>query len=182
MKKKDKTILGIDPGAKRLGYALIVKGKEPKRVASGILGLERKEDETYQEYKTRLIEWWIIKFKSMLVNLEPDEVWTEIVPAVGGGNFVVAAQSHLAATVATVIQTLCIEDNRPYHQVAANTVKKSIAGSGKATKVQVRNGVFAQIPSFARLHQAARKEGETMHSDETDALAIALYANARKTD
>lgn len=165
-------ILGIDPGAKRLGWAVIESGEPLKEVDVGISGLERhvngKDKEKYQEYRLRLIEYWMGEVYS-LFKYEPDKLVNEIVPSVGGGNFIAATQSQLASAALTVIQCEAIRLEIPIVEFGATTVKKMVGGTGKATKVQVRNGVYDALPSTERF----RKEWVEVH-DASDACAIAL--------
>lgn len=170
-------ILAFDPGAERCGYACIegAKDEKPALIGSGIFGLSRTVNEEsgkreeYQKYRLRLIEFWAREAEWLLNSYRPDEVATEIVPVVGGGNFVVATQSQLAATVVTVIQAVCFQNKVPVKQVGATTVKAKIGGSNKATKVKVRNGVLNLMPE-----QHIRAEGWKKVFDESDAFAIAL--------
>src|SRR3954470_4313696 len=98
-------VLAIDPGAKRLGWAVLEetdKNKPPIYHGSGYFGVERggndgKENkEPYQKYRLRLVDFWIKQAPIMFNRYKPDVVVAEIVPPVGGGNFVVATQSQLA--------------------------------------------------------------------------------------
>lgn len=170
-------VLAFDPGAERCGYACIEgkpRSSNPALIGSGIFGLARTVNnegkrEEYQKYRLRLIEFWTREAEWLLDSYRPDEVATEIVPVVGGGNFVVATQSQLAATVVTVIQAVCFQKSVPVTQVGATTVKAKIGGSNKATKVKVRNGVLNLMPE-----QQIRAEGWKKVFDESDAFAIAL--------
>jgi Holliday junction resolvasome RuvABC endonuclease subunit len=165
-------VLGIDPGAERLGWAIIEAGDEPKEVDVGISGLEREDNgskEPYHEYRLRLLGYWIEEAPRLFDEYRPDELVNEIVPVVGGGNFVAATQSQLATAALTVIQIEALSRGIPIHQVGATTVKKNIGGSGKASKVKVRNGVYSLLPSTLRF----KKEWVKVH-DSSDACAIAL--------
>lgn len=163
-------VLGIDPGAEHLGWAVIQKEKDgPKYVGSGVFGVKREEKEKYQPYKLRLIQFWVKHTDYLLDSYVPDLLVSEIIPVVGGGNFVAATQSQLAATAITTIQAIAGVRGYKIEQVAANTVKKRIGGKKDATKVQVRNGVYRQLPELK-----VRGTEWTKHFDEPDAIAIAL--------
>jgi Holliday junction resolvasome RuvABC endonuclease subunit len=162
--------LGIDPGAVRCGWAVLEDNPKGLLViGSGIIGLERKEKETYQDYKLRLIRNTIREGLRLIQSLKPHHMVCEIIPAVGGGNFVVATQSHLAATVATTFLTLGMEEGLKVSQVSANTVKRKIGGTKDASKATVRKGVYELMPDMPI------KEEWKKVSDESDAYAIALY-------
>lgn len=163
-------VLGIDPGAEHLGFAAIEKGEDgPKYVGSGVFGVKRDEKEKYQPYKLRLIQFWVKNTDYLLNSYQPDLLVSEIIPVVGGGNFVAATQSQLASTAITTIQAIAGLRGYKIEQLAANTVKKKIGGTNKATKVRVRNGVYRQLPELK-----VRGSEWTKHFDEPDAIAVAL--------
>jgi Holliday junction resolvasome RuvABC endonuclease subunit len=167
--------IGIDPGAERLGWAVIESegsGKDPKEVAVGIYGLKRHDNgskEPFQEYRLRLIDYWSRTAETLFEKFDPDQIYNEIVPVVGSGNFVAATQSQLASTALTVIQHEAFRREVPITQIGANTVKKRIGGAKNASKVKVRNGVFQLLPSTERF----KKEWVKVH-DSSDACAVAL--------
>lgn len=169
-------ILAFDPGAERMGWAVIRgtfgrhRDNPPEWLDSGIIALPRNEQD-FQPYKLRLIKHVQSRVNVILSwHHDIDEVTSEIVPAVGGGNFVAATQSHLAHTAVTVAQTVALEHDLQIFQVGATTVKKDIGGSGKATKVRVRNGVYHFFPF---LKESRGEEWKKIH-DESDAIAIGL--------
>jgi Holliday junction resolvasome RuvABC endonuclease subunit len=174
-------VLAFDPGAERCGYCCLETG--PVYVGSGINGLKREsirtsptknklavtKSEPYQGYRLKLIDFWTKRGVQLLDEFKPDEVVSETVPAVGGGNFIVAAQGALASTAITVIQCLCFQKGIPVKQIGATTVKTKIGGKKDATKVKVRDGVLSLMPE-----QAHRAKEWTKVFDESDAYAIAL--------
>src|SRR2546430_284219 len=101
-------VLSLDPGSVRMGWAVLESGgEEPKKskphyVGSGVLGLTRHsnegKDEPYQQYRLRLIDYCVLEAEYLLSFYRPDRVVSEIVPVVGGGNFVAATLSQLAST------------------------------------------------------------------------------------
>src|SRR4051812_7190300 len=105
MRTMSHRILGIDPGALRLGWAVVETSIDGfKLVDSGILGLERGELK-FSEYRMDLIQYWVKRFP-MLQAMGCDFWYAERLPAVGGGNFVAATQSELAKTALTTLQAL----------------------------------------------------------------------------
>lgn len=173
-------VLAIDPGAERCGWCVLEgdperKGnKPPEWVGSGIFGLKRggnkRTPEPFQQYRLRLVDFWIKTTPHLLDCYHPDVVVSEIVPAVGGGNFRAATQSQLAETAATVLITLVRLNAIPVEQIGATSVKARIGGSKKATKVGVRNGVFRFMPETKDKFEKAWK---VVH-DESDAFGVAL--------
>lgn len=94
---------------------------------------------------------------------------SEIVPVVGGGNFVAATQSQLAATAVTTFQGIAVDRGYEIKQIGATTIKKKIGGKQKATKVGVRNGVIELLPILVD-----HKKQWTKIFEEPDALAVGL--------
>lgn len=175
-------ILAIDPGAERLGWAVIDRqdGGVPKVHASGILGLERRlqknghaKDEEYQKYKLRLIDYWVVKAPALLRDYGITKVVAETLPAVGGGSFIAATQSELAKTAITVIFAFAMKSLCTVIQIGATTVKTAIGGTKDATKARVRNGVIYFLPDFG---PELKKEttGDKPVWDRSDAIAIGL--------
>lgn len=180
-------ILAFDPGAERCGWAALERDKElgknkpPEHLGLGYFGLERKVNGSklpYQEYRLKLLDFWISKTPELLDTYRPDMVVTEIVPVVGGGNFVVATQSQLAATAITVVQVIAKQHHIPVAQIGATTTKTKIGGSKKATKVAVRNGVIKIMPELEDF-----KKEWTKVFDVSDAVATGLafwgYSNGK---
>jgi Holliday junction resolvasome RuvABC endonuclease subunit len=164
-------VLGIDPGAERCGWAVLEDG--PTYVASGISGLPRTRNgkkALYQEYRLSLIDYWVGEAHRLL-KTRPDVVVSEVVPVATspGSNFILAAQSQLAATVVTTIQVLATLDGIAVKQISAGTMKRKIGGVKDATKPRVRNGVLSIVPELA-----PRRRDFMKVFDETDAIAIGL--------
>lgn len=171
-------LLSFDPGAERMGWCALERDKEsgknkpPEYLGLGHFGLQRKVNGSsvpYHEYRLKLIDFWISKTPELLNSYRPDAIVSEIVPVVGGGNFVAATQSQLAATAITVVQIVAKQCEIPVVQIGATTVKKRIGGKGKATKVAVRNGVINIMPEL----EDFRKEWTKMF-DVSDAVAVGL--------
>lgn len=154
-------LLAFDPGAERQGWAVLTrdakrfKNKPPEYDGMGYFGVPRKVNESsqkkkdFQPYRLSVIDLWIEQTPILIERYEPDEIVSEIVPPVGGGQFVVATQSHLALCAITTVQTVAKQHGIPVHQIGATTIKARIGGGKKATKVAVRNGVIKLMPSLA---------------------------------
>lgn len=162
-----------------MGWAIVANPHdhfEPVYVASGVLGLiregEGKNSEPYQEYKLRLVEHFTTQAEVMFRDYRPVVMVNEIQPAVGGGNYTAATQAELAKTSMVVYQAAAFREGLRVVQFASNTIKKTLTGNDKASKVKVRNAVIEQFPELADRKQAwqASKEG----FDESDAIATAL--------
>jgi Holliday junction resolvasome RuvABC endonuclease subunit len=167
--------LFLDPGAIRMGWCVLdkeeAKNKPPTRVGHGIFGVERERNGSkipFQEYRLKLLDFWIKVTPDLLTKYNPDVVVAEIVPPVGGGNFVVATQSQLATAAITTVQVVCKQQSVALEQIGATTVKSRIGGSKKATKVMVRKGVLKLMPDTKDF------EKEMKIADLSDAFAIGL--------
>jgi Holliday junction resolvasome RuvABC endonuclease subunit len=184
---KNEVVLAFDPGAERCGWCVLTRdGKRFKssiaHKGSGYFGVAREPNSSntktdFQPYRLSLLDFWITKAQELIESYEPTEIVSEIIPAVGGGNFVVATQSHLALCAITTIQVVAMQHGLPVRQVGATSVKKAIGGNGEATKVQVRNGVFKILPEVED-----RKKEWTKVFDVSDALAIGLTHMGYKND
>lgn len=159
--------LALDPGAKRMGWAVLDAGVSgPRYYGSGIIGLDRGTNEKYQDYRVRLIKHVVLEGNALLLLMKPYEMVSEILPVSGFNNM---AQPLLAATAITVMQTLCWDQGIQLHQIGATTVKARIAGNHKGSKVSVRNGVLQLLPELA-----PKKKQWVKEFDEPDAIAIGL--------
>lgn len=156
-------LLALDPGAKRLGWAILDDGKY---VNSGVWSCLREDGETYQNYRLRLIEEASLWMSACLILHKPDSLVSEIVPVKGFNDM---GQSILAMTAVTAMQAICIDRGIPMCQIGATTVKKEIGGTQKASKVGVRNGVWEILPELI----SKKAEWKGVY-DESDAIAIGL--------
>lgn len=173
-------LLAFDSGAERMGWCALerdakrFKSKPPVANGLGYFGVPRQPNKSskkidFQPYRLSLLDLWIEQAPILFERYEPDEIVSEIIPPVGGGNFVVATQSHLALCAITCVQTVAKQYAIPVRQIGATTVKKYIGGNKEATKVAVRNGVFRIIPDLED-----RKKEWTKIFDVSDAVAIGL--------
>lgn len=159
-----------------MGYAVLetlekddgedVKSKPPKVLGHGSLGFGQGEDEKYQQHRLNLIEFWVERSKALFHSYKPDEVINEILPPVGFPNSV---NVQLGLACITTVQAMALQAQIPIVQIAANTVKKTIGKTGKATKVKVRNGVYEILPELKIHHKEWTKV-----FDVSDAFAIGL--------
>lgn len=168
--------MGIDPGAKRCGYSIIGFDLEdevfsnPSYIASGIFGLSRDDEETYSQYKKRLIPFGIECFESRFEEFEPDLIVFEFLPVSNAG--AASGQRLLAFAMATVGQAMADANGIPWTEITANTVKKQMTGINAATKTQVKNAVIEVFPQLA--------ERKKYLADETDAIAIPVAWTKRE--
>lgn len=177
--------VAVDPGATRLGYALLLQeGESRDLIDSGGDGVTRGEKEPFQVYRKRLIDYWTDEFskslEAILEEYRPDEVKAtfEAMPGQGGGGFSAggAVQTELAKTAAAVCQAMCHFYRVEWQTVSARTVKKIVAGNSSATKVAVRNSVIRALPHL----ESEKKDLTGPGADRCDAIAISLWASGYK--
>lgn len=160
-------VLALDPGAKRLGWAIISGGGEnPVYIASGILASERAEGESYQDYRLRVMNAAVSWIEEQLACFMIHEVVMEIVPVKGFNDM---GQAYLALSVISAITGVCMTQGYKVQQIGATTVKARVGGTKKATKVRLRNVVWQYFPQLRKKAPEWKKV-----FDESDAIAIAL--------
>lgn len=166
-----KRVLALDPGAIRMGWAVLEIG--PEYIDSGILGLSRIRDGekiAFQVYKLQLEEYWAHMANVLFNKYRPSGLINEILPA--QGSFTAqSTDSELAKVALTSIHTVAFQRGIEIQQIAANSVKKAMTGNGKATKVQVRNGVVELLPT---LKPRVKDWTKADKMDEPDAIGVGL--------
>ncbi len=147
-------ILGIDPGSRKAGYALIeVQGRKISYIASGVLKYDH-----VNEFLERL--GMIYQTCDELMNkYQPDEVSIEALIYVKS----VDALSKLAQARGAMIAAFSRTRLGNIYEYAPNAVKSSVTGHGHADKEAIDK---AMTMMFGKLTFKT--------SDESDALAIAV--------
>jgi crossover junction endodeoxyribonuclease RuvC len=146
-------ILGIDPGSRRTGWALIAQaGRQLSVIESGVIRLGEKE-----ELGARL-GGLLEALETILDGALPTEVAVEDVFAAKN------ARSALALGQARGVVLAAAGRRRlPLHAYPPATVKRAVCGHGRAEKEQVQRMVTAlltlRVPPL---------------EDEADAMAIAI--------
>ncbi len=147
-------ILGIDPGSRKAGYALIeVQGKKISYVASGVLKYDHVDefiDRLGMIYQT---------CDELMTKYQPDEVSVEALIYVKS----VEALSKLAQARGAMVAAFSRTRIGRIYEYSPNTVKSSVTGHGHADKDAVDK---AMNMMFGKMTFKT--------SDESDALAIAV--------
>lgn len=147
------TILGIDPGTRNCGYALVQKRKNLLQLLeAGLIKIKQKE---LQYQITELVEGLDIIFK----NNEIDEVAIEDIFYAYNPQSVLKLAQFRGAMSLKILQ---VHGN--FHEYTPLQVKKSVTGNGKAAKEQVA----FMVKRLLNIKQ------EIKPLDITDAIAIAL--------
>jgi len=147
------TILGIDPGTRNCGYAIIKK--EKNRVILVEAGLIKIKERILQHQIVELCEGLDIIFK----NHKIDEVSIEDIFYAFNPKTVLKLAQFRGALSLKVLQVF-----GNFHEYTPLQVKKAVTGNGKATKEQVSFMVKRIL--------GIKKEIKPL--DITDAIAIAL--------
>lgn len=154
--KKERVILGIDPGTIVMGYGvLFVEGNRPRMEAMGVLQLDKYEDHYLRLRK--IFE----RVLGLIDEYHPDELAIEA-PFFGKN-----VQSMLKLGRAQgVAMAAALERDIPIFEYAPLKIKMAITGNGNAAKEQVAGMLqrILHIPENSMLPQL----------DATDGLAAAF--------
>jgi crossover junction endodeoxyribonuclease RuvC len=147
-------ILGIDPGSRKTGWAVIeTEGRKFKYIASGVLRFDKTE-----EFLDRLA--LIAKStKELVETYKPDEVSLESLIFVQS----IPSLAKLAQARGALIAGMSENYQSKIFEYSPNLIKSSVSGHGHATKEGVEKTlkmIFGNI--------------KFKTNDESDALAIAL--------
>jgi crossover junction endodeoxyribonuclease RuvC len=153
MKKTDKKILGIDPGSRSMGVAVLVE-KDGSYVAE-LCNVLRME--TMDNHNDRL-QYIFDEITKLIKQHKPTQCAVET-PVYGVDPLAMLklGRAQAAAILAMTNQALPVEEYYP------KTVKKAITGNGNASKEQV---------AFM-LERMITLPDEKLSNDATDALAVA---------
>ncbi len=155
-------VLGIDPGSRTTGYGLIriAQGKQTY-LDSGCIKIVKPNENLPLADRLRIV---FDSISNLIADYHPDEVAIEkVFLSKNADSALKLGQARGVAIVAAAVHALDVAE------YSALEVKKSVVGTGRATKDQVQHMVTA-ILGLNRTPQA----------DAADALAIALcHANAR---
>lgn len=155
-------ILGIDPGVRKLWYALI--DKSMKIVDSGILLLEKKSPTREDQYQ-RMIE--IEEYFTKLI--KKNKIQTMCMEKLFFTKFN-QNNAEFVYGIRSILITLCMKNNIQIKEYTPIEVKKFITGNGKAEKNLVQKCIMKiyNLKDFPEFNDAA------------DALALAYIASRTK--
>ena len=152
--KKEKIILGVDPGTRFMGYGVILtQGDSMKVLQYGVINLSKY---TTQGIKLKKMFDRII---GIIEEFLPDEM------AIEAPFFGVNVQSMLKLGRAQgVVMAAALSREIPIVEYSPKTVKQSVTGNGNASKEQVAH----------MLDQLLKMKLDAKMFDATDALGIAV--------
>ncbi|MBQ1747870.1 MAG: crossover junction endodeoxyribonuclease RuvC [Bacteroidales bacterium] len=151
---EQKTILGIDPGTRILGFGVVsVTGRKPKLKELGVINL--KKEETHFLVLQRIL----LEVSRLVRKYKPDEMAIEA-PFFGKNpqTMLKLGRAQGAAIAAALLKDI------PIYEYAPRSVKLAVTGKGSASKEQV-SAMVQSILSF---------KCDVKYLDATDAVAIAL--------
>lgn len=154
--KKERIILGIDPGTVVMGYGLLrIVDNKPEFLAMGVIELAKLGDHYLR--LQRIFE----RVGGIIEEFLPDEVAIEA-PFLGS-NAQVMLKLGRAQGVAMIA---ALSRKIPVAEYSPRRIKQSVGGSGSASKTQVA----------AMLHRILKIPADVQETkyDATDALAVAL--------
>ena len=155
-------ILGIDPGSRTTGYGLIaIENGKQTYLDSGCVRIVKANETLPLADRLRIV---FDSISNLIADYHPDEVAIEkVFLSKNADSALKLGQARGVAIVAAAVHAIDVAE------YSALEVKKSVVGTGRATKEQVQHMVTA-ILSLSSTPQA----------DAADALAVALcHANAR---
>ncbi|USN57234.1 MAG: crossover junction endodeoxyribonuclease RuvC [Candidatus Peribacteria bacterium] len=151
-------ILGIDPGVRKLGYA-IIDGMQI--VDGGVLILDSKTKLERPDYRERMSR--IRAFFVELLDQYPDIDTVSMEKLFAFRNY---NNMEFVYGVRGMLMTLFREHHFTLHEYTPLQLKKYIAGTAKASKEQM-------ITMISRLYQI---DDDTMYHDTADAIGLAYLA------
>ncbi|MNJ91479.1 Crossover junction endodeoxyribonuclease RuvC [compost metagenome] len=158
--KKERVIMGIDPGTSIMGYGVILeKGSKIELITMGIVRMDHLDDHFLK--LQRIFE----KTIKLLDEFKPDTVALEA--PFYGKNIQVMLKLGRAQGIA---MAAALSRNIPINEYAPRKIKQSITGNGSAGKEQVAAMLqrllnFKETPEFL---------------DATDGLAVAVCHSFQK--
>ncbi|MDQ1267408.1 MAG: crossover junction endodeoxyribonuclease RuvC [Campylobacterota bacterium] len=151
-------ILGIDPGTRKMGYALI--SLEKGKIALIEAGLIKIKAEELQFQIPQMVE----AFETIFKNFKIDEVAIEDIFYAHNPKTTIKLAQFRGA-----IMLLLLQQFGQFNEYTALQVKKALTGNGKATK--------EQVAYMAKMLLNIKKEIKPL--DITDAIAVAITHSQR---
>lgn len=160
---KTQRILAIDPGTREMGVALL---ENERLLYQGVEALPRfKSSEECLDAGRETVARLIRDFRPTLLAVEKTFI---------GRN----PNTVLLHEFARQVGETGREFGVAVRSLAANTVKRTIARSGNASKVEVAKAVAAQYPALSAYLPPERKWKRMRHFNMFDAVALALACSA----
>ena len=156
-------VLGIDPGLRIAGYGCVsIEGNAitPTIVEAGAIKLDTKASISFR------LEQLYDDLTEIIAELSPDLLAVETIFAHEAHLSTAAIMGHARGIILLAGE----QANLPLLELAPTEIKKSVTGSGRATKDQVQHAVAGLL----KLNEPPQPP------DVADALAIAITAGIRE--
>ena len=149
------TVLGIDPGLRVTGYAVInYNGGVPEVREAGVV--KTKNDDSFEQRLKTIYDG----LESIITEFKPDTISVEKLYSHYNHPQTAVIMGHARGMI-----FLCAANhNIPVESYASTRIKKSLTGSGRASKLQMQNSV----KSVLKLKEVPKP------ADVADAIATAL--------
>lgn len=156
-------VLGFDLG-RYTGYAVVESDTKELLLADEI-DLGEEDQHRYANF-ARL-------YRGLIAEFEPDLVgYEQVSHNTGRGNHVIQGCRGVVEAEAVLGGLLCVPVN-------VMTAKKHVAGTGKATKDDMRAALIHHYPEIKKIKRAEPvKRGNRDPQNATDAIAVALTAGS----
>jgi len=168
-------LLGIDPGNKRMGLASL--HMTPGGIALGeceVIYHNNDNNLSFNVYLNEGIANLCEAFPWILHQTQPDVIVAEIIPVGRLGS-----NTELNVAAITVCKVIAWQWGIDWIDIAANTVKKTITGDGRATKAKIKHTVVKEFPSLVGRNEDIKKQqkmegvkAEGFPQDLYDAVAV----------
>ncbi|MGD0036402.1 MAG: crossover junction endodeoxyribonuclease RuvC [Bacteroidota bacterium] len=158
-KKNSKRILGIDPGTKYIGFALM---ESEKLIYYGVKTIPRlKTSKATLEEGKRIVSRLMDDFRPNILVVEKTY-------------FANNKNSILLNTFTAQIRRIGKGKGLEVLSIATNTVRKAVCGNGAASKDEVAKAIVARYPQLKPYLTSDKKWKEKYHRNMFDAVAIGL--------
>lgn len=153
------SLLAIDPGIREIGIAHF-EGKE--LVDYGVKSLRRsgKNPPPLQILK--------VIIERLVAEKHPDVIAME-------KNGIARAQQNLLLAVAIErIRSMAVRNNIPIYEFVPSTIRKTVTGSGRASKGEVSKAICRRFPELTNYRKTKTRSQERYYQNMYDAVACGL--------
>jgi Holliday junction resolvasome RuvABC endonuclease subunit len=162
MHKVPDTILALDPGLRELGFAVL---RGHRIVTSGVLGLRRTPKDKRLDVARRHVKAWLRTHHPDVVVVE--KTYRHPVPWLN--------QLHQLTRSA---QNLATRQHALFTMYSPQSVRATVAGNGKAKKLEVAIAVAHRFPSLRVYLTQDRVWKVAFWQNMFDSIALALHHQA----
>lgn len=161
MSQTNTKILAIDPGTRHMGVALLENGKILYHAVE-VIKKQKSPNATLQEARKAVLR--------LISDLKPKLLVVE--KAFFSNN----RNASLLNVLVDEIKAIAKRKGLKLMSFAPNTVKKFIAGNGRATKAEVAKVIVSRYPELKVFLTQDRAWKEKFHHNMFDAIALAIMA------